>query len=102
MVVDQSLAAEALDEECDPDRGFIGKLRRSEFDPEGGRRVLGLIADVELTPGQEVDARIAWYLAYIPTLVYKQWGLVTREQREQLDHFADEYLDVCIDVVGVP
>ncbi|MBF6611714.1 MAG: hypothetical protein IVW55_01130 [Chloroflexi bacterium] len=95
-----------LDREWELETGFFGRLRSSEYDPEGANRVTELlqrIADAVENEGQ-LDRRLVSLTWFMPTFI--SWQRQRVEERtgngKALDSTLDTIVSILQRVLGMP
>ena len=92
-----------LDQEYDREVGFLGQLRMGLFDEAGEKRLLDLLASMDLGNGP-VDRRLVQLLWFMP--IFIQWQKERFElhggDAKRVEETLNSVVSILEDVVGVP
>lgn len=92
-----------LDQEYDREVGFLGQLRMGLFDEVGEKRLLDLLASLDLGSGP-IDRRLVQLLWFMP--IFIQWQKERFELNggdvKRVEGTLNSVVSILEDVVGVP
>jgi hypothetical protein len=95
---------DALEAEYDRDTGFLGRLRRGEFDPKGLERLDALVRSIYLGDGPLIQRRLVALLWMIPSIM--SWQIERVAERggdvEALRQGVDRVESAVQGVLGIP
>jgi hypothetical protein len=77
--VDEANLLGRLEAEYDLDQGFLGRLRRGQFDPSGLGRLLSLLRTIDFGEAVVLNRRMVALLWLIPTLMTWQLERVAEQ-----------------------
>jgi hypothetical protein len=87
--------------DCD---GFLGGIRRGQFNPDAGAAFLGLLESIVIGDDELVPKRLLAQLWYLPSFLEWQKHRVAEfnGKTEAYDRFVTEVYNVLERVLGVP
>lgn len=92
-----------IDQEYDRESGFLGQLRMGVFDEVGERRLLGLLASMDLGTGP-IERRLVQLLWFMP--IFIQWQKERFElnggDAKRVEGTLNSVVSILEDVLGVP
>lgn len=96
--------ANNLGPEWDRPHGFFARLRVGDFDDAGAKRVLDLLAKLEISEDEPLERDLARQLWYLPLFCLWQEERVVEEKGnvQALRAFLTKATNVLEDKIGVP
>jgi hypothetical protein len=93
-----------LEEEWEPEKGALWKLRNREIDKEGVERLINLLRSIDVKDAEVIDRRLVSLIWFMPLVM--EWQKPHFQQSEQLIRILDKFINQIVNelfrILGSP